>query len=222
MIANVTGKTGPAFLAAMKRIRTAFYRRNDRIDRPHLRANCWPSWTAGLKKKDCSSSQRRSPERVETSGSRLSETAARHDPQIPRRVQKHNRSRGSKFILGVSNRGKIEEPPREARAGTVRCVRSYETSGTGFRHPRGNVWHRIRGCTCNVLSGLVHVIELKMLKGKDIPGPAQLATYMNHKRRREGWLVFFDARKTVLSSRIQQSVWSDKNGHHKRHQPCTT
>lgn len=44
-------------------------------------------------------------------------------------------------------------------------------------------------------SGLVHVIELKMLKGKDIPGPAQLATYMNHKRRREGWLVFFDARK---------------------------
>ena len=44
-------------------------------------------------------------------------------------------------------------------------------------------------------SGLVHVVELKMLKGKDIPGPAQLATYMNHKRRREGWLVFLDARK---------------------------
>jgi hypothetical protein len=44
-------------------------------------------------------------------------------------------------------------------------------------------------------SGLVHVIELKMLKGKDIPGPAQLATYMNYKRRREGWLVFFDARR---------------------------
>lgn len=44
-------------------------------------------------------------------------------------------------------------------------------------------------------SGLVHVVELKMLKGKDIPGPAQLATYMNHKRRQEGWLVFFDARK---------------------------
>ena len=44
-------------------------------------------------------------------------------------------------------------------------------------------------------SGLIHVVELKMLKGKDVPGPAQLATYMNHKRRREGWLVFFDARK---------------------------
>jgi len=44
-------------------------------------------------------------------------------------------------------------------------------------------------------SGLVHVVELKMLKGKDVPGPAQLATYMKHKRRPEGWLVLFDTRK---------------------------
>jgi hypothetical protein len=43
-------------------------------------------------------------------------------------------------------------------------------------------------------SGLLHVVELKILKRRDIPGPAQLATYMKHKRRKEGWLVFFDAR----------------------------
>ena len=43
-------------------------------------------------------------------------------------------------------------------------------------------------------SGLLHVVELKILRGKNIPGSAQLATYMKHKRRREGWLVFFDAR----------------------------
>jgi hypothetical protein len=43
-------------------------------------------------------------------------------------------------------------------------------------------------------SGLVHVIELKMLKGTDIPGPAQLSTYMKHFRRKEGWLILFDAR----------------------------
>jgi hypothetical protein len=51
-------------------------------------------------------------------------------------------------------------------------------------------------------SGLVHVIELKMLKGKDLPGPSQLATYMNHKRRREGWLVFFDARKPSVKRAV--------------------
>jgi Holliday junction resolvase-like predicted endonuclease len=44
-------------------------------------------------------------------------------------------------------------------------------------------------------SGLVHVVELKILKGNDIPGPAQLATYMKQRKRNEGWLVFFDARK---------------------------
>lgn len=38
------------------------------------------------------------------------------------------------------------------------------------------------------------MIELKMLKRKDVPGPVQLATYMKHKNRKEGWLVFFDAR----------------------------
>ncbi len=60
-------------------------------------------------------------------------------------------------------------------------------------------------------SGLVHVIELKMLKGKDVPGPAQLATYMNHKRRREGWLVFFDARKPSVK-RAVPAVFNKASG----------
>jgi hypothetical protein len=44
-------------------------------------------------------------------------------------------------------------------------------------------------------SGLLHVVELKMLKGGQVPGPTQLATYMKHKNRLEGWLVLFDARR---------------------------
>jgi len=44
-------------------------------------------------------------------------------------------------------------------------------------------------------SGLLHVVELKMLKGLAVPGPTQLATYMKHKKRKEGWLVLFDTRK---------------------------
>jgi hypothetical protein len=44
-------------------------------------------------------------------------------------------------------------------------------------------------------SGLVHVIELKMLHGNDVPGPKQLATYMRHKKRKEGWLLLLDVRK---------------------------
>jgi hypothetical protein len=44
-------------------------------------------------------------------------------------------------------------------------------------------------------SGLVHIVEMKILRTKDIPGPAQVGTYMNHRGRREGWLLFFDARR---------------------------
>jgi hypothetical protein len=44
-------------------------------------------------------------------------------------------------------------------------------------------------------SGLIHVVELKMLRKNGLIGPTQLATYMKHKHRKEGWLVFFDARK---------------------------
>jgi hypothetical protein len=61
-------------------------------------------------------------------------------------------------------------------------------------------------------SGLVHVIEFKMLKGHDIPGPAQLATYMKHKQRREGWLVFFDARKSNASRHAIPSVFKRTSG----------
>jgi hypothetical protein len=51
-------------------------------------------------------------------------------------------------------------------------------------------------------SGLLHVVELKMLKGRALPGPAQLATYMAHKNRNEGWLVFFDSRKANQKAAI--------------------
>lgn len=44
-------------------------------------------------------------------------------------------------------------------------------------------------------SGLLHVVELKMLKGVSLPGSTQLATYMAQKKRKEGWLVLLDARR---------------------------
>jgi len=51
-------------------------------------------------------------------------------------------------------------------------------------------------------SGLLHIVELKVLRSADIPGPTQVATYMKHKRRKEGWLVFFDARKPSGRSQV--------------------
>ena len=44
-------------------------------------------------------------------------------------------------------------------------------------------------------SGLLHIIELKVLKAGGVPGPTQLESYMKNKNRTEGWLVFFDSRR---------------------------
>lgn len=55
-------------------------------------------------------------------------------------------------------------------------------------------------------SGLLHVVELKMLKGRAVPGPAQLETYMKHKNRKEGWLVLFDARKWNRRTTIPRTI----------------
>jgi len=51
-------------------------------------------------------------------------------------------------------------------------------------------------------SGLLHVVELKMLKGKAVPGPSQLAVYMKQKKRTEGWLVLFDTRYSASKTRV--------------------
>lgn len=55
-------------------------------------------------------------------------------------------------------------------------------------------------------SGLLHVVELKMLKGKALPGPSQLAAYMAQNGRKEGWLVFFDCRKANSKLAVQSSI----------------
>jgi len=54
------GKSSTIFLAAMKRVRTAFYKRNDHIERSAFEPKLLTALDSRFKKKDCSSSQARS------------------------------------------------------------------------------------------------------------------------------------------------------------------
>jgi hypothetical protein len=88
------------------------------------------------------------------------------------------RSRAEKLgqeMLGIFASGRLENRGAAIREPVV---------GTGFVD-----------VLVTLSSGLVHVVELKMLKNHSIPGPTQLAAYMKHRNRKEGWLVLFDARK---------------------------
>lgn len=55
-------KAEPAFLVAMKRVRTIFYKRNDHIERDTFDRRLLSLLDSRFKKKDCSSSQRQSPQ----------------------------------------------------------------------------------------------------------------------------------------------------------------
>jgi hypothetical protein len=58
------GKTIPEFLSAMRRVRTVFYKRNDQIEREAFDRKMLTLLDSRFKKKDCSSSQRQSPQRL--------------------------------------------------------------------------------------------------------------------------------------------------------------
>ena len=45
--------------------------------------------------------------------------------------------------------------------------------------------------------GVAHLVELKIHSAGKLKGPTQLATYMKHEGRREGWLLVFDARPST-------------------------
>src|SRR5713101_2451342 len=55
------GKTAPAFLSAMRRIRTVFYNQNEHTQRPVFERRMLTLLDTKFKKKESSSSQRQSP-----------------------------------------------------------------------------------------------------------------------------------------------------------------
>lgn len=54
-------------------------------------------------------------------------------------------------------------------------------------------------------SGLLHLVELKILKGP-LTGASQLATYMATEGRRSGWLVLIDARSMARSAPVPAQI----------------
>jgi hypothetical protein len=191
-------KTAPDFLAAMKRIRTIFYKRNDHIQRDTFDHKMLALLDSKFKKKRLFFVSKAVAERVEASGNGLARlprvTIRKFLEEFKSTIEAEavnsfweSRTKGilkkrpeklGQELLGVFARTKLA-----ARGSAIREA----VSGIGFVD-----------VLLTFSSGLLHVVELKMLKGKDIPGPAQLETYMNHKKRPEGWLVFFDARKPIM------------------------
>jgi hypothetical protein len=200
------GKSVPVFLAAMKKIRTAFYRRNDQLDRPKFESKLLTILDTKFKKKRLAFLSKAVAERVESSGSCLGAlpriTIRKFLEEFKNTIEAEavnsfwdSRAKGKlknrpeklgQELFGVFSRTRLSK-----RGSAMREV----ASGIGFVD-----------VLVTFSSGLVHVIEMKMLKQKDLPGPAQLETYMKHRQRREGWLIYFDAREPKSKTPVAETL----------------
>jgi hypothetical protein len=106
---------------------------------------------------------------------------SRKKGKLTNRAEKHGQE-----LLGLFARARLEN-----RGALIREA----TSGIGFVD-----------VLITFSSGLLHVVELKMLKGKGVPGPSQLAVYMKQKKRTEGWLVLFDSRSANSKTKVARTV----------------
>jgi PD-(D/E)XK nuclease superfamily len=90
--------------------------------------------------------------------------------------------------------GKLKKRPEKLAQEILGVFMSAKLAGRGaaIREPVSGIG--FIDMVVMLSSGLIHVLELKILKTKVPQGHAQLLTYMNHKKRKEGWLVLFDTR----------------------------
>jgi hypothetical protein len=205
------GKKTPAFLSSMKRIHTVFYKQNARTQRPTFEKRVLTLLDSKFKKKRVLFISNAVAERVEDSGNRLRRlrhiTIRKFLEEFKSTVEAHGvnsfwesrseaklRSRAEKIgqeMLGVFASAKLRDHGAAIREPVV---------GTGFVD-----------FLVTFSSGLVHVVELKMLKDPGVTGLAQLAAYMKHNNRKEGWLVLFDVRKGNKRQSVAPTM-KQKNG----------
>jgi hypothetical protein len=202
------GKTTPAFLAAMKSIRTTFYRRNNHLDRAEFEGKLLSALDTRFKKKRLLFASTAVAERVETSGSRLVSLSRITIRKFLEEFKNTIEAEAVNSFWDSRAKGKLKKRPEKLGQelfGVFARTRLAQR-GSAMREVASGIG--FVDVLVTFSSGLVHVIELKMLKRKDIPGPAQLRTYMNHKRRQEGWLVFLDARNPKLKNPVPKKIKS--------------
>lgn len=201
-------KSDAMFLNAMHRVRTIFFRKNNQLQRGAFERKLLTLLDNKFKKKSAVSAPPKVIKRVEAAGKRLTKlpriSIRRFLEEFKNTIESEAvnafwesrkavrlRKRAEKLgqdILGVFARAKLAQRGAAIREGA---------SGVGFVD-----------VLITFSSGLLHVVELKMLTDKGKPGKGQLRTYMTQKRRNEGWLVYFDARKSTQKTSIPPSIKS--------------
>lgn len=195
------------FLSRLHRLRTVFYRRNKELDRKAFERRLLKDLDRKYKKK-----QRDNPsvfpggipdaERARITGKRVTISS------LLRGFRRLVEAQGVKSFWVSRTRGELKKYPEEQAQtllvfylktilrGRGLVLREF-ASGTGFVD---------MGV---VLSRVLHLLELKILADNNFQGIEQLATYMSHEERDQGWLVVFDARIPSEKGPLPSSIAVD-------------
>jgi hypothetical protein len=179
---------------AVRRIRTAFYRRNGVQNRHAVERDLLTRLDARFSKEDAANSDVEFPGGVSRERGRLQRLPRRSIRTILQEFKHATESRGVDTIWASRAAGRLRPRPEKIAQGMlsqfvmgVLSNRGGElmrelTSGTGF------VDIVVR------FGSVSHLLELKVLRAQ-FEGTAQLEAYMKSERRPVGWLVVFDVRK---------------------------
>lgn len=201
------GQKRDEFLKAMHRVQTVFYRRNEKLDRAQIEQHLLKLLDANFQKKSLHADEIAFPGGVKRERSKIQRLPRRSIGSILAAFKHATEARAIDTIWKSRKAGQLRNRSEKvAQAMLSQFVMGVLSNGTGellreLASGVGFVDVAVR------LSSVSHLIEIKILTGT-FTGLAQLETYMKTEKRREGWLVVFDARKnnTALPSFVRTAA----------------
>jgi len=204
-----SGKAEPDFLKAMSRLQTVFYRNNSHLNRASVERDMLLRLDRKFKKKLSNPGELGFPGGVASERATLRKLPRRSIAELLRLFKHAMESRAVDTIWNSRAAGRLRPRPEKVAQGML----SLFAMGV-LSNGRGNLLRELASgigfVDLVVMFGCVpHLVEMKVLRGA-FTGVAQLAVYMVTEKRREGWLVVFDARRSdrraALPERIDTSA----------------
>ncbi|MGO9589798.1 MAG: hypothetical protein ACLP3K_07100 [Candidatus Acidiferrales bacterium] len=196
------GKSAKQFLAAMGRIRTIFYRRNSKLRRNSFERKVLSLLDSRFKKKRPEFVSVGVAERIEASGNRLARLPRLTIRTLLQEFKNAVEANSINSFWESRPRGKLRRRAEKGMQELFGFFANVRLKGRGLALKEVEIGIGFVDFVVVFSPRSPHVVELKILKGRDLPGPRQLAVYMSQMTRTEGWLVLFDARKMANRTAI--------------------
>jgi hypothetical protein len=196
-VANVFERLGPrasgeTLARELGRLRTVFFRRNHDLDRREFETRLATTLRRRFQKKTNDASLKRFERGLAPARARL-RVRRRSIQALLSEFKRAVEARAVDAFWDSREKHRLRSRPEKIAQGLLAVFAKgvIGSDGLVLREIASGIGFVDVGVS---FSGVLHLIELKILKGQ-LTGTNQLATYMRTEGRSKGWLVFIDARR---------------------------